>query len=179
MSFREWLPITTRNRVALLLTFAALVMFVAWNFLPVYHDHNGPSMGIAATIAWPQVFSPDSYLPTLRSPDIEGFVEITANLALIVSGIVTLAAVPFWKLLHASPYIRLPLAGLNVLGGAVVLSFLYKNGLDDPPRHFVALMLLISMSMFALSAALFTFRNELGLRSEKEVREVSGKGGAA
>lgn len=179
MSFREWLPITTRNRVALFLAFAGLVMFVGWNCLPVYHFHDEPPVGLAVTVAWPEVFSPDSYLPTLRSPEIEGFLEIAAYLALMQSGIVTLAAVPFWKLLHASAYVRLPLAAVNLFGGAVVLWHLSEYGLDDPPPYSAALLLLIAMSMLAISAALFTFRNELGLRSEKEVREVSGKGGAA
>jgi hypothetical protein len=174
MSIKDWLPIRIQNRVALLLAFAGLVMFVVWNCLPVYHSHGEPPVGIAATVAWKEVFSPDSYLPTLRSPDVEGFLEIAAYLALMQSGVVTLAAVPLWKLLHASPFVRLPLAAVNLFGGAVVLWHLYDYGWDDPPPYSVALLLLIALSMLAISAALFTFRNELALRSERAFSENGG-----
>jgi len=55
-----------------------------------------------------------------------------------------------------------------------VLWHLYDYGWNDPPPYSVALLLLIALSMHAISAALFTFRNELGLRSE---RAFSGNGG--
>lgn len=167
MSIKDWLPIRIQNRVALLLAFAGLVMFVVWNCLPVYHFHDEPPVGMAATVAWKEVFSPDSYLPTLKSPDIEGFLEIAAYLALMQSGFVTLAIVPLWKLLHASPFVRLPLAVVNLFGGAVVLWLLYDYAMEDQPPYSFALLLLIALSMLAISGALFTFRNELALREER------------
>ena len=169
MSFREWLPITRRNRVALLLAFAALVMFVVWNCLP-YYDYHGDTEpdGIMAMTIWPDdVLSPGFYITTLKSPDVEGFLVIAAFMAIIQNALVTLAAVPFWKALHASPYIRLPLAVVNFLGGAVVLWHLHDFGYHEQPPNSIAYFLLTALSMFALSAALFTFKNELALREEK------------
>lgn len=107
---------------------------------------------------------------------MEGFLVLAAFMALIQNALVTLAAVPFWKALHASPYIRLPLAVVNFLGGAVVLWHLHEFGINELPPYLGAFFLLTALSMFALSAALFTFRNELALRSE---RDFSGNRGAS
>ncbi len=173
MSFlRDWLPITTRNRVALFLAFAALVIFVTWNCLPIYDFHDQPPVGIAVEIAWVEVFSPDNYLPTIKSPNIDGFLEMAAYLALMQSGVVILAAVPLWKLLHASAFVRLPLACVNLLGGAVVLWHLNEYAADDPPPFAIALLLLIALSMLAISASLFAFRNELGLREDRRITKA-------
>jgi len=182
MSFREWLPITKRNRVALAFAFAAMVIFVVWNCLPNYESPGFEPDGIVATSLWPEaVFSPDIYLIVFKDPNMEGFLVIAAFMVLILNALVTLATVPFWKLLHASPYIRLPLAIINLLGGCVILRHLRELILADvePAPYWVPSLLLIALGMFALSAALFTFRNELGLRREKEVHEATGKGGAA
>lgn len=58
---RDWLPITTRNRVALLLAFAGLVMFVVWNCLPNYeYPGDTDPDGIIAKSLWLEVvLSPD------------------------------------------------------------------------------------------------------------------------
>lgn len=165
MSFiREWLPITTRNRVALGLAALALVMFVLWNCLPHYkyeYDVVTEREGSIAMALWPDILSPDLYLMVRKDPDFQIFLVIAAFMSLIQSALVTLAAVPFWKHLHASPYIRLPLAIVNLLGGAVILWLI-----TDASRHWVAPLILMALNMFALSAALFTFRNELELREE-------------
>ena len=124
MSLREWLPITRRNRVALGLATVALVMFAVWNCLPWYEFANEPAKEIAAMAVWPYAFSPDDYIRTLKSPDIEGFLTIPTYLALILCGLINLTAVPCWKILHASSFIRIPLAFVNLIGGAVILWFL-------------------------------------------------------
>ena len=172
MSLREWLPITTRNRVALGLAFAALVMFVVWNCLPNY-EYGGATEpdGIVAMTLWPElVFSPDIYLMVFKEPNMEGFLVVASFMAMIQSALVTLAAMPFWKHLHASPYIRLPLAIVNLLGGAATLWLII-----DASRHWVAPLILIALNMFALSAALFVFKNELALREERAFPEQGGE----
>lgn len=159
-----WLPITARNRVALGLAFAALVMFVVWNCLP-YYDYGGATEpnGIVAMTLWPEiVFSPDFYLMVFKEPDMEGFLVVASFMAMIQSALVTLAAMPFWKHLHASPYIRLPLAIVNLLGAAATLWLLSEASLN-----WVAPLILIALNMFTLSAALFVFKNELALREER------------
>jgi hypothetical protein len=166
MSFRDWLPITTRNRVALGLAAAALPLFVLWNCLPHYKYEYGVATapdGIVAMTLWPEiVFSPDSYLMVFKEPNMEGFLVVASFMAMIESALVTLAAMPFWKRLHASPYIRLPLAIVNLLGGAATLWLII-----DASRHWVAPLILMALNMFALSAALFLFKNELALREER------------
>jgi hypothetical protein len=160
-----WLPITMRNRVALGFAAAALPLFVLWNCLPHYKYEYGfvtEREGSIAMALWPDIFSPDLYLMVRKDPDFQTFLLLAAFMALIQSALVTLAAMPFWKHLHASPYIRLPLAIVNLLGGAATLWLII-----DASRHWVAPLILMALNMFALSAALFTFKNELALREEK------------
>ncbi len=179
MSFSEWLPITIRNRVALGLAFAGLLVFVIWNFLPYYEYGETEPHGIVATSLWPEIVRPDLYIWVLRDRDLRGFLSIAACMALIQNALVTLASVPFWKLLHASSYIRLPLACVNFFGGTVWLWLFFKYGHDDLHPKLVFIFSLKALSMFTLSAALFVFKNELAQREEDKVRELTGNGGVA
>lgn len=167
MTFREWLPITKRNRVALCLAGLSLVMFVVWNCLPYYQMEGEPSVGIAATVAWPEFFSPDYYLDVFRSPDIEGFLDITAGFGVILGGLVVLLAVPLWQILHASSYIRIPLAMLNLIAGAVVTWHLFDSVIDDPAPYSLTTIVLMALSLYSISAAFFLFKNELALRDAR------------
>lgn len=167
MTFKEWLPITARNRFALGLAVLSLVMFVTWNCLPNYFYGGNEPAGMMASFVWPQVLSPYHYMRVLKSPDTNGFVEIAAYVTLVQSGLVTLAAIPFWKLLHASAFVRLPLAFVNLTGGAIVVWFVIQYDPDDAVPYVFAILSLIALNMFALSAALFTFKNELALREER------------
>jgi hypothetical protein len=162
-----WLPITVRNRVALSFAALALLMFVVWNCLPHYEYGETKPHGIVATSLWPEIVRPDLYIWVLRDRDLRGFLSIAACMALIQNALVTLAAVPFWKLLHASSYIRLPLATANLLGGCLVLWFIAQRYGDAPPPYWLTMMTLIALGMFAISAALFIFKNELALREER------------
>jgi hypothetical protein len=169
MSFLEWLPITRRNRVALLLAFAALVMFVVWNCLPncEFAGDTEPD-GIVATSLWPEeILSPVLYVQTFKAPDMDGFLAVAACMSLILNALVTLALIPFWKMLHASSFVRLPLAFVNLLGGAVIVWHLVANASEEPQPYWYAILLLMAAGMFALSAALFVFKNELALREER------------
>jgi hypothetical protein len=168
MSLKEWLPVTMRNRVALLIAFAALVIFITWNCLPYYEYGETEPDGIVAMKIWHEgVLDPDPYIMVLKSPDVDGFLSIAASMALIQCGLVSLAVVPFWKHLHGSAYIRLPLAAVNLLGGGVVLWHLSEAGSDYATCGVIATLTLIALNMFALSAALFIFRNELALLEER------------
>ncbi len=179
MSFREWLPITRRNRVALGLAFLALVMFVTWNCLPYYRSSNAVEpWGITAMSIWPEVISPQHIVRLVKSPDSDAFLGIAICMSLIVNAFITLAAVPFWKLLHASSYIRLPLAIISLLGGGVlvhryfVLRFVFKSEFYVHQPPWLATLLLIALSMLALATALFVFKNELALRSERLISQT-------
>jgi hypothetical protein len=167
MKFINWLPITKRNRVALCLAGLSLVMFVAWNCLPYYEMNDEPSVGIVATVAWPEFFSPDNYIDVFRSPDIEGLLASTASFGIILGGLVVLLAVPLWQILHASSYIRLPLAVMNLLAGAVITWHLFDSIMDDPAPYWIITIVLMALSLFSISAAFFLFKNELALREAK------------
>ncbi len=55
-----------------------------------------------------------------------------ACIALILNALVTLALIPLWKILQAFAYIRVPLAAVNLLGGAVIVWHLLANASDEP-----------------------------------------------
>lgn len=181
MKFKEWLPITKRNRVALGLAALALLIFIVWNCMPTY-DSVGCTApdGIVATSLWPEeVLSQDIYVDTFKDPSLDGFLSVAACMALILNALVTLALIPLWKMLHASAYIRVPLCVINLLGGAVIVGIVFANGSDEASPYWFTLLLLIASGMFTVSAALFLFKNELALREEKMVSDLTGKGGEA
>ncbi len=167
MSFKEWLPITKRNRIALFLALASLVMFVTWNCLPYYEEADEPPEGTIAAMAWPQILSPENYLNVFSSPDVDGFLMITAYTGIILGGLLVLLTVPLWQILHASNFVRLPLAVLNLIGGAVMLWHLHDAEQYDPAPYWIPAILLMSLSMLSLSAAFFIFKNELALRETR------------
>jgi len=171
-AIRNWLPITARNRVALGFAVAALVMFVTWNCFPSYEYGSRIYKGLVITEIWIDIVDPDFYLHVFRAPDMDGFLAVAACMTLLLNGIVVLAIVPFWKVLHSSNYLRIPLAVANFAGGSVVFWLISKMETEylDPYRD--ATNLLIVLTMFALSAALFIFKNELGIRHELEVKKM-------
>lgn len=74
-------------------------------------------------------------------------------MALLLNGLVVLAIVPFWKILHSSNYLRMPLAVVNFTGGSGVFCFIFKEEFDFNAPYNTATILLIALMMFALSAA--------------------------
>jgi hypothetical protein len=176
-TLKNWLPITVRNRVALGFAGLALVLFVTWNFLPNYSYGNSSPDGIVATELWADVCSLHLVTDVIKSPDVDGFLVLAATLALIQNGLVLLMIFPFWKMLHASLFIRLPLALVNLAGGAVVSWFVFDFGLDiDDLSEFIksTARCLIALSMLSLGVAMLIFKSELGLRHELEVKKMMG-----
>ncbi len=179
-AIKDWLPITKRNRVALGFAFAALVMFVTWNFLPYYEYGAMSSNQRVLIIIWFGMVNPDNYLNAIRSTDIDGFLWIAHSTALLLNGILVMVVIPFWKMIHSSEYLKMPLAVANLVGGLMWYSNLYEifryKDSDYSTPYLYATYLLIALTMFTLSAALFIFKNELGLRHELEVKKMMGGG---
>jgi hypothetical protein len=165
MTFREWLPITGRNRVALCLAALSLVTFIVWNCFPHYEYDDSPVRRIVATSGlWSDIFSPGLYMDIIRSPDIDGFASIASFLALMLNGMAVIVVIPFWRILHASSYLRIPIAMVNLAGGSGIV-WILASGYASSSWH-VALNVM-ALGMFLMAAAFFTFRNELALRDER------------
>ena len=176
MSFIHWLPITKRNRVALCLAALSLVMFVTWNLLPNFAGEEGGPTGTTASIFWSLVFSPDMYLSAVRSPGIGEFMAIAANLATLLGGLVILLTIPFWEIFHASSYLRLPIAWVNLAGGISWAWYAIILVSVDPNPYSGATAFLMSLSLFSISASFFLFQNELMLRKARSHAATFGKG---
>jgi ABC-type glycerol-3-phosphate transport system permease component len=175
-TLKDWLPITKRNRVALGFAFAALLMFVSWNFLPINYLYNSSSYMAAAVHFWPLALLPDTYFAVFRSPRIDGFLAMAAYLSLILSGLIVLTILPLWKMFHASVFVRIPLAVINLAGGSVIYYFICRYGGVSDSSMWSVILMLMGLSMFALSASLFIFKNELGLQHELEVEKTMEDG---
>jgi hypothetical protein len=170
---KNWLPITKRNRVALGFAFAALVLFLTWNLLSYNSRGEGWVAGMAAMKIWPQVFSPSSYVVVVGFLGYyDGFKIVAMMVSLILSGLTVLVILPFWKILHASTYVRLCLAIMNLGGACATLLFAMESIKWSISYQPGMIFVLMALSMLALSASLFIFKNELGLRHELEVKKT-------
>lgn len=179
-AIKNWLPITVRNRVALGFAFASLVMFVTWNLLPNYNtvDYDGDrpifeSDGLVYSKLWPVIFNPEIYHSVIKSPNVGEFLVIAAFMSLLMNGLIVLSLVPFWKILHATNYLRIPVAIVHLIGGGVVLKFFFKGLFDSEVPPFENLStLLISVTMLMVFIAMMIFKNELTLRHDQEVKQA-------
>jgi hypothetical protein len=173
---KNWLPLTKRNRVALGFAFAAMVMFVVWNLLPLRDSMIG--YPTASFFLWPKVFSPNSYIHLVKSTSTGIFLGLASNLSLLLNGLIVLAIIPFWRVFHVSGYIRVPLAVVNLTGSLINFRYAFFNYPQKADRSidwgnsWFIVVILIGLSMLTLSVALFLFKNEQGLRSDHERREM-------
>jgi hypothetical protein len=174
-AIKDWLPITVRNRVALGFAGLALVMFVTWNFLSYNNRDEGWVAGMAAMKIWPPVFSPSSYVVVVGFLGYyDGFKIVAMMVSLILSGLTVLVILPFWKILHASTYVRLCLAIMNLAGACATLLFAFESITWSVSYLPGMIFVLMALSMLALSASFFIFKNEIGLRHEREVKKMMG-----
>lgn len=173
-TLKNWLPITKWNRVAVGFIFMGLVMLVTWNFIPVYEVYDSHPQGLALEVIWGEVFSLDFYLDAFKSPSIDDFISICACMALIQNAVVLLVGLPFWKIFHASNYLKVPLALVNLVGGLIVLKFFFESFMDNETFSTQVILLLIAMSMLAVFLAMLIFKNELELRHDLEVKKTMG-----
>jgi hypothetical protein len=174
MSFKEWLPITTRNQVALAFAAFSLALFVIWNCVPLSHYRVDSPVRVFAMELWPSIISFRNYVHVFKSPDLRGLMSVAACFGIFTASVMSLLTAPFWKLFHATPFLRIPIAVACLFGGLVVLiGILSGRFAYGSPREDMALSL-VCVNMFSLSAALFTFRNELALRSERAISRAGG-----
>ena len=166
MSFKRWLPIRHRNRVALCLAALSLVMFVAWNLWNVTYEWG--SMGNGASNTWPLVFSYRSYIYRgFGIVDLEWLAVRCIFVSLPLNALVSVLLIPFWKALHASPMIRIPLAMLCLAGGIATVCYAHVQHFEPTGSGWDWILRFMASSLLLNSAALLTFKNELTLRDER------------
>jgi hypothetical protein len=181
-AIKDWLPITKRNRVALGFAGFALVLFVTWNFMPYYKPYLGSidmnsayeRDGYTFMHIWPQFFDPDKYIKMIKSPDLYDFMGLAVKMCVLTNSLLILMIIPFWKVIHVSKFLRIPLALLNSAGGCFF--YIAYTEIQNNRPYMAMAILLISISLFSLSVSLFIFKNELELRHELEVKRMMGGG---
>lgn len=145
---------------------AALMTFVAWNFLPLGYDelYEGP----AYTFVWPVIFSSLIDYKAYPKMDLEELAAMAVYLVMLGYGVLSLLLVPLWKILHASKFISIPLAIIGMLGGLVLMfGILFFDWLEHEDTSEQILMILIFCQLIFGSTALFVFKNELELRNAR------------
>lgn len=172
MTFREWLPMTKTNRAALALSAFSLAVFVIWNCIPVSDFGNSSIDRIFAVEFWPGIVSYEFYLYVFKAPNLAGLMSVAASFSVFITAAMSLLSLPLWQFLHATAVLRIPIASACLAGALVVFYGMLSGdfGYDSGSRD-VALFL-ISLNMFSVSAALFTFRNELALRSDRIIGQT-------
>lgn len=166
MTFKEWLPITPRNRVALVFAVFSLVVFVIWNFIPVTDSWGYFGERMFGKGFWPVVFSFKTYLDVIKSTELEDFLEFTAIFSSVSSSLVTLLIIPFWRVFHAAPFLKAPLAILTLMGSLLLLFSVLLTGARFSDS-FATALILMAVNMMLTSAALFIFENELAWKSRR------------
>lgn len=169
MSFREWLPITRRNRVALAFAFLGLLCAIGWNFLPWYYwsySYRGVEWvtdGNANSAIWPLVFSMNSYQQMdFSNVKLYAILKPLGCMSLLLNALTVLAAFFLWEMMHQTRHLRIWLAVANAVGGVAVFLLRFGEPLGHSTQSLVAVV--IALGMFSTAAALLVFRNELPLR---------------
>jgi hypothetical protein len=162
MTFREWLPQTRRNRIALTVASLSLVSFVVWNFLPYHSSKNSPREGVVASGIWAEMFDYENYLLALRNPDVDDIFSLIASFMVILTGLLVVLTLPLWRFFESSALMRLPPAIMTLLGGIAVSKFAVES-VGDGYSHFVTVitLTLIALNMLLSSAALFLMEKEI------------------
>ena len=180
MRFKEWLPITRRNRLALGLAAIALVMLVTWNCMPWYEKPSFKEpvwvrTGIAGLKIWPEVFSLENYSVITGKVTLFGFLYLICCASLILNAISVILSFLFWKVISGASFVRIPLAVANAIGAVGIVCFWFGGlGFNSGPFR-IQTAGLIALEMLLISSALFVFKNELALRSERKTSLMCGR----
>ncbi len=169
MTFQEWLPITIRNRIALGFAAFSFGTLVVWNCVPmkITASYFGSERGIFAMEIWPGIFDLRFFADLLKSGQSLDFYWLAIALALVISSLMALVTIPMWRFVHAAPLVKIPIALIALAGGTLVLIglvsglFAYGSFWED------FAWLIMSASMFSLSAALFIFNSELNWKPQR------------
>lgn len=161
-AIRNWLPITARNRVALVFAMLALVLFFLWNFLPITISGRfyKPFEGIGAKFIWSAVFDTNFYVSVFKSREIDNFLTLSVFITLILYSILTLIIIPFWRIISATPHLRIPFGIMTLVGAFATFILTDAMIFRIWPTCVYLIFVLIMLSMFSLSLAFFIFTNE-------------------
>lgn len=190
-AIRNWLPITKRNRLALLIVSAALLLFVVCNFLPYYVCDEYPRFYIISNNQeditayrkpiykclfykelWSDVFDQDSYVKLLRSPDIDALLSLVTNVAFLCNTVIMFMLIPFWKIFHSTSYLRMPIAIANFIFAFRSLQISIYFHMGYAPVSSATIFMLIAIVLASVGSALIIFENELAVRHERDVKKM-------
>jgi hypothetical protein len=172
-TLKDWLPITARNRVALGFAVLALVLFVTWNLLPItlsgrFFKHFE---GSGARFIWRAVFNLDFYISIFKLREPNDFLILFVYIALVFYSLLTLMIIPFWKIIGATPLLKIPFAIMTLAGAFATFYMTDAMIFRILPTCVYVVFLLIILSMFSLSLAFFIFTNERTLLMDMKFTE--------
>jgi hypothetical protein len=156
MQSNSFIPRSTRNRIAMLMGFISLGLFITWNCLPIDILYGTKRQTMAA-VFWPNIYKNLISIGTLHL----GFHEILVAMAyvlLILLALISFSLLPAWKLWQASALLRLIPASMMLIGFGVFIYFVTTG--VEMTRSVMAIHLCISLNFFTAALALLLFQNE-------------------
>ena len=146
-----WLPKEDRNRVALFFAAFAQVLFCIWNLYPITDWRLGYGFKFFGPDFWPKILHYRWYIRVFRSPDVPGMLSVAFSISLLMTSVMGFLIMPFWRFLHATKIIRMPLAISIMAGGFMVLLFMLSGFGSDSENPVMALM---TLNMFSVATGL-------------------------
>lgn len=174
MSFREWLPITGRNRVALAFAFLGLLCAVGWNFMPWYvssYSSAGlewiPDGRTAGAVIWPEVVSPYTYhVAGFRELGLFGFLLPLSFVSIVLHALSALLAFFLWEMIHQTGHLKTWLGIANAVGGSAMVLLRFIGAFD----HVSLVTVVLTLGMFSTAIALFAYEHEMIMRRQRALR---------
>lgn len=158
MQSNNFIPRTTRNRIAMVMGLVSLVLFITWNLYPFQHTfaiYPETPTELGMLQIWPMIF----FVLT----DIHHIITLDPNiyLVLIQCGLIPLLAFtciaifPAWKILQKSKILRI-IPAVLFFSGAIALGYSIYLILPDVIPMFFCIM----FNYFTTAIALLLFKNE-------------------
>ena len=103
---------------------------------------------------------------------MDEFLSVVSNLAFLFNSLIMLAIIPFWRVLHASSYIRIALAASNFYFAYIAIRISIVCEQCNGPVSTSTIFMLIGIATAAAGAALIIFENELCERYDLNVKKI-------
>jgi hypothetical protein len=150
MQSNNFLPRTTRNRLAMVMAFASLILFITWNLIPCNYLVDD-SFGRILWMEWLEEIS--------STPKAMNFRKVLAKIICILLPLLCVLSaiiIPTWKIWQSSALLRNIAATLMWIGFLILTANLivHRGG------PYFKNILLVTLNFFTTTIALLLFKYE-------------------
>jgi len=159
METNGWLPRSTRNRMAILMSILSLGLLAAWNIRTGYALNDQKMFEPKGCFfhEWPFVTQDiATSIFTATDPTVDSFCVTFLMLPLLL--LMNLLLIPGWRLWQATVTLRWIAAQLMLFGLTVTVKYLCSG--EDFPYFYFAHFRLIAVNYLTTALAFLLFKNE-------------------